>query len=118
MSSKSPILRCDFFSSQAASVQFGRMTPEHLPPQLSAVLRALNRAVETREPAIRAKVEHLRAAHPLYTHQQLARELIRSTRRMQWLPPVLLRQAWLGQRKRILMPSGATPPITTPGSMH
>jgi hypothetical protein len=57
------------------------MRPEHLPPQLSAVLGALNRAVETREPAIRAKVEHLRAEHPLYTHQQLARELIRSTRR-------------------------------------
>jgi hypothetical protein len=81
VSSKSPIFRCDFFSSQTASVQFGWMTPEHLPPQLSAVLRALNRAVETREPAIRAKVEHLRAEHPLYTHQQLARELIRSTRR-------------------------------------
>jgi len=37
--------------------------------------------MKSREPAIRAKVTRLRAAHPLYTSDQLARELIRSTRR-------------------------------------
>lgn len=37
--------------------------------------------MRAREPAIRKKVEALRAAHPLHTNDQLARELIRSTRR-------------------------------------
>jgi len=45
------------------------------------VLRSLDTAVKSREPAIRGKVERLRAAHPTHTSDQLARELIRSTRR-------------------------------------
>jgi len=54
---------------------------DHLPPQLRLVLRSLDSAVKSREPAIRGKVERLRAAHPTHTSDQLARELIRSTRR-------------------------------------
>jgi hypothetical protein len=54
---------------------------EHVPPQVRAVLSTLAGAVQTREPAIRAKVEKLRAAHPNHTSDQLALELIRSTRR-------------------------------------
>jgi hypothetical protein len=54
---------------------------DNLPPQLKLVLRALEGAMKAREPRIRAKVEHLRATHPLSTNDQLARELIRSTRR-------------------------------------
>ncbi len=57
------------------------MDAEQLPPQLRMVLRYLDRAVKSREPAIMAKVAHLRAAHPLFTNDQLALELIRSTRR-------------------------------------
>lgn len=76
-----PVRKCDLFSPEIAPVEFEPMAHEHLPPQLRAVLQTLNRAVEAREPAIRAKVEQLRAGHPLYTHEQLARELIRSTRR-------------------------------------
>src|SRR3989454_9515440 len=52
-----------------------------LPPQLRLVLKSLDHAMKSREPAIRSKVGRLRAAHPLYTSDQLARELIRSTRR-------------------------------------
>ncbi len=52
-----------------------------LPPQARAVLHTLERAVNTREPAIRAKIEALRAAHPGYTSDRLAATLIRSTRR-------------------------------------
>src|SRR5947199_8049689 len=57
------------------------MDLEQLPPQLRIVLKSLDHAMKRREPAIRAKVERLRAAHPAYTNHQLARELIRSTRR-------------------------------------
>ena len=57
------------------------MDLDHLPPQLRLVLRSLDSAVKGREPAIRGKVERLRAAHPTHTSDQLARELIRSTRR-------------------------------------
>ena len=57
------------------------MDLDHLPPQLRLVLRSLDSAVKSREPAIRGKVERLRAAHPTHTSDQLARELIRSTRR-------------------------------------
>lgn len=57
------------------------MDLDHLPPQLRFVLRSLDTAVKSREPAIRGKVERLRAAHPTHTSDQLARELIRSTRR-------------------------------------
>lgn len=57
------------------------MDLENVPPQVRAVLSALTSAVQTREPAIRAKVEQLRVAHPHFTSDQLARELVRSTRR-------------------------------------
>jgi len=52
-----------------------------LPAQLQAVLRQLGKVVAGREPAIRAKVQLLRLAHPLHTRDQLALELIRSTRK-------------------------------------
>jgi hypothetical protein len=54
---------------------------DQIPPQVRAVLTTLTSAVQSREPAIRAKVEQLRATHPHYASDQLARELIRSTRR-------------------------------------
>jgi hypothetical protein len=57
------------------------MDLDHLPPQLRSVLGALTHAVKSREPAIQAKVEHLRSTHPNDTNHQLALELIRSTRR-------------------------------------
>ena len=57
------------------------MDPDQLPPQLRLVLKYLDSAVRTREPAIRARVERLRAIHPHLTSEQLARQLIRSTRR-------------------------------------
>lgn len=57
------------------------MDPEQLPPQLRMVLRYLDQAVKSREPAIAEKVAHLRGANPLFTNDQLARQLIRSTRR-------------------------------------
>ena len=54
---------------------------DHLPPQLRTVLGTLTHAVQSREPAIQAKVEQLRVTHPNYTNHQLALALIRSTRR-------------------------------------
>jgi hypothetical protein len=57
------------------------MDAEELPPQVRFVLRSLDQAMKTREPAIHSKVEKLRADHPLYTNDQLAHVLIRSTRR-------------------------------------
>jgi len=54
---------------------------EELPPQIRFLLRSLDQAVRTREPAIRSRVEHLRAANPLFTNDQLAHSLIRSTRK-------------------------------------
>jgi hypothetical protein len=57
------------------------MDPEDLPPQVRAVLRSLVGAVRSREPAIQARVEQLKMTHPLATNDQLARLLIRSTRR-------------------------------------
>jgi hypothetical protein len=45
------------------------------------VLKALASAVKIREPAIRARVDELRARHPDRSSPELARELIRSTRR-------------------------------------
>ena len=57
------------------------MDPEQLPPQLRMVLRYLDQAVKSREPAILSRVAQLRAAHPLFTNDQLALDLIRSTRR-------------------------------------
>lgn len=57
------------------------MNVEELPPQLRAVLKALDSAVMAREPAIREKVQNLRAQHQGYTNHQLALQFIRSTRR-------------------------------------
>jgi hypothetical protein len=57
------------------------MDLDRLPPQVRAVLNALAQAVRGREPAIRARVAHVRVTHPLLTNHQLALELIRSTRR-------------------------------------
>jgi hypothetical protein len=54
---------------------------DQLPPQLRVLLKSLDSAVKRREPAIRAKIDDLRARHPERTSQLLARELIRSTRR-------------------------------------
>jgi hypothetical protein len=57
------------------------MDLEHLPPQVRAVLGTLAGAVKGREPAIRARVDLLRAANPHSTNHQLALQLVRSTRR-------------------------------------
>jgi hypothetical protein len=57
------------------------MDLDQLPPQVRALLRSLDHAIKSREPAIRAQVNNLRAAHPVYTNHQLALALIRSTRR-------------------------------------
>jgi hypothetical protein len=54
---------------------------DRLPPQLQTVLRGLARMISSREPALQAKVDQLRARHPHFTNDQLALELIRSTRR-------------------------------------
>jgi hypothetical protein len=54
---------------------------EKLPPQLRMVLHALAKAVSSREPSIRARVQQLQEANPHLTSDQLARRLIRSTRR-------------------------------------
>jgi hypothetical protein len=52
-----------------------------LPPQLRPVLKVLGRAVATREPAVRRQVEELKAAHPGHSREELARILIKDTRR-------------------------------------
>ena len=57
------------------------MDLEHLPPQLRSVLGALAHAVSSREPAIRSRIDQLRTDHPNYNNEELALNLIRSTRR-------------------------------------
>jgi len=57
------------------------MDLDQLPPQLRFILTSLDHAMKSREPAIRDKVERLKAAHPSYDNHQLALALIRSTRR-------------------------------------
>jgi hypothetical protein len=57
------------------------MDLERLPPQLRMVLHTLARAIGAREPAIRSRIQLLREANPHLTNDQLARRLIRSTRR-------------------------------------
>src|SRR5581483_68776 len=52
-----------------------------LPPQAQAALHRLAAVVGSREPAIRAHVDALRNANPHLNSDQLAAELIRSTRR-------------------------------------
>jgi hypothetical protein len=57
------------------------MDLDRLPPQVQAVLHRLAQVVNSREPAVRAHIEGLRARNPHLTNDQLAHELIRSTRR-------------------------------------
>lgn len=57
------------------------MEVERLPVQVKVVLKRLAQVVSAREPAIRSHVELLRFARPHLTNDQLALELIRSTRR-------------------------------------
>lgn len=57
------------------------MDLERLPPQAQAALHRLAEVVSSREPAIRAHVDELRARYPHLTSDQLALELVRSTRR-------------------------------------
>src|SRR6202158_5666473 len=57
------------------------MDLDQLPPQVRSVLGVLTHAVSSREPAILARIEHLRTDHPQYNNHQLALDLIRSTRR-------------------------------------
>ncbi|HSR22725.1 MAG TPA: hypothetical protein VLW53_04185 [Candidatus Eisenbacteria bacterium] len=52
-----------------------------LPPQLRPVLGALAAVMRRREPAIRERVERLRAENPGLGPDELARQLIRTTRR-------------------------------------
>lgn len=54
---------------------------DSLPAQLRPALNALSAALRSREPAIRERVQKLQAAHPLETSDELARRLVRSTRR-------------------------------------
>ena len=54
---------------------------ERLPSQLRMVLHTLARAVSSREPAIRGRVQLMRETNPHLTNDQLALRLIRSTRR-------------------------------------
>lgn len=57
------------------------MDLDKLPPQLRMVLHTLSRAVSSREPAIRSRVRLLQEANSHLTSEQLAKRLIRSTRR-------------------------------------
>lgn len=57
------------------------MDLDRLPPQVRGVLGRLAQVVSSREPAIQAHIHQLRARNPHLTNDQLARELIRSTRR-------------------------------------
>jgi hypothetical protein len=52
-----------------------------LPPQLRPLLRALSAVMRRREPAIRERVERLRAEVPDAGPDELARRMIRTTRR-------------------------------------
>lgn len=62
------------------AVGFVPLDFDELPPQARLAVRTLSTAIKNREASIRARVEHLRATHPLHNTEQLARELIRSTR--------------------------------------
>jgi hypothetical protein len=57
------------------------MDATDLPPQLRPLLTALAAVMRRREPAIRERVERLRAEHPGLCDDELARKLIRTTRR-------------------------------------
>ena len=57
------------------------MDMDRLPVQVQALLRRLAQVVSAREPAIQAGILALRAKHPHLTNDELALQLIRSTRR-------------------------------------
>jgi len=57
------------------------MDLDSLPAQLRPVLNALASALRAREPAVRERVDKLRAEHPFETPDQIAQRLLRSTRR-------------------------------------
>ena len=57
------------------------MDLDSLPPQARFVITSLERAIHAREPALRARIEDLRAAHPGDNSDELASALIRITRR-------------------------------------
>jgi hypothetical protein len=57
------------------------MDVDRLPVQVQALMRRLAQMVGAREPALAAGIQALRARHPHLTNDQLALELIRSTRR-------------------------------------
>jgi hypothetical protein len=54
---------------------------DSLPAQARFLVASLERAMHAREPAIRTRLDELRAAHPAFTGDQLARALIGTTRR-------------------------------------
>lgn len=54
---------------------------DRLPAQVQAVLKRLAGMVSAREPAIHSHIQQVRASHPHLTNDQLALELVRSTRR-------------------------------------
>jgi hypothetical protein len=56
------------------------MDQERLPPQLRTLMSALSSTLRMREPAIRERVERLRAANPGLAPDQLSRKLISDTR--------------------------------------
>ncbi len=57
------------------------MDLDRLPPPVQAVVKRLAQVVSAREPAIHAHIERLKTPNPQLTNDQLARALIRSTRR-------------------------------------
>lgn len=57
------------------------MDLDHLPPPVQSALRRLAQVVSAREPAIQGHIQQLRARNPHLTNDQLALDLIRSTRR-------------------------------------
>jgi len=57
------------------------MDLDSLPAQLRPVLNALASALRAREPAVRERVDKLRAEHPFETPDQIAQRLLRSARR-------------------------------------
>src|SRR5207245_698399 len=76
--------KCERLSNRPALRRRGTLQTvdfDRLPPQLQVVLRTLAQAVRSREPAIEGNLHQLRARHPHFTNDQLAKELIRSTRR-------------------------------------
>src|SRR5258708_36955081 len=80
---------------------------DRLLPQLQTVLRGLARMISSREPALQAKVDQLRARHPHLTHDQLALALIRSTRRRVAGPGAFSAPAAIAPGRGTMIPVGA-----------